>query len=384
MRTLRQLYPTMLCALFVATAAGHLQAQERFLPGQVSVVDDHLVRDGRPWIPNGFFQIAFAVPPGAFELSGQNPNFQNAYDNYSPAEYFEMKLAGADSVRLNVAQDGADPENTKYYDPQWLRQVIRAIQSAREAGLSVIVSIQDETQTGSKKKAVLPNDATRRVWCQLAPIFRKDRGVLFELYNEPGVASATEPTEQEWNAWAQAMNQTIMTVRTLGARNVVVADGLALAQQLTGAPALNDPLHQVAYASHPYPHNAAGQENTIWDEKFGNVSQTHPVIITEWGTGYYCDPNTPQSVVNFLGYLQEHRVGLEAAAWDWGVYDFASAVQGFPDPHFSSLLTLTSPEACSAANGFTAGTADGPSTAFGPGKVIETWYHTHVPPAQPE
>jgi hypothetical protein len=37
----------------------------------------------------------------------------------------------------------------------------------------------------------------------------------------------------------------------------------------------------------------------------------------------------PQAVLNFLGYLQQHNVGLEAVAWDWGPYNFASAVPNF-------------------------------------------------------
>src|ERR1700742_2367588 len=96
-----------------------------------------------------------------------------------------MKAAGADSVRMQIAQDGADPKNKKYFDQAWLDQAIEAIRAAREAGLSVIVSIQDETQTGVASQAPLPDKATRRVWAELAPIFGKDRGVLFELYNEP-------------------------------------------------------------------------------------------------------------------------------------------------------------------------------------------------------
>ena len=370
-----------ICTCVAATA------QQSHLPGESSVSGTQLFRDGQSWIPHGFFQIAFAVPPAAFDLTlnGKplNPAFRNAYANYSPAEYEEMKNAGADSVRINVAQDGVDPDDNRYFDQQWANGVIGAVRSARNAGLTVILSIQNEKQTGSDG-ATLPNKSTLRVWRELAPLFGKDRGVMYELYNEPGIPQATVPARDQWRAWAGAMNPVVKLIRGLGATNVLVADGLALAQQLTGAPALDDPLSQVVYASHPYPHNPEGEDSAIWDIKFGNFAATAPVIVTEWGPGYYCDAATPNATVKFLSYLQQHRIGLEVVAWDWGPYNFASAVQGFPQPTFSSLLVSTGPNACTMANGNRPGVAHDPASAFGPGKVIESWYRTGVVPDRPK
>jgi endoglucanase len=386
----------MLCAIAAVASAAPIQAQSPSLPGQVSVSGAKLLRDGKPWIPHGYFQIAFAVPPAAFGITvngkAPNPAFQIAYTSYSPSEYADMRRAGADSVRMNIAQDGADCENKYYFDQQWLDTVISAIQAARAAGLSVIISVQNEAQTGSPGSP-LPNDATRRVWRTLAPLFGKDRGVLFELYNEPnlhpGSSPDAVPSSADWEQWASAMNETISVVRDLGAVNVMVADGLVSAQQLSGAPQLNDPLHQVAYASHPYPSGATAaigaynQTRAAWNEKFGNFARTAPVIVTEWGIGYYCDTNSAQAAVDFLGYLQQHHVGLEAVAWDWGPYNFASAVQGFPSDTFSSLLTPTGPNACSATN-HAPGRGNGPGKAFGPGKAIESWYLSGVVPKAPQ
>jgi endoglucanase len=396
MNSLRQACLTLVCVVIAAPVAAPLQAQNASGSGGITVSGKRLLRDGKPWIPHGFFQIAFAVPPAAFgntvDGKAPNPAFQIAYTYYSPSEYADMRQAGADSVRMNVAQDGADPENKYYFDEEWFNTVVGAVQAARAAGLSVIISIQNEAQTGNAGSP-LPTDATRRVWRKLAPIFGQDRGVLFELYNEPnlhpGSSPDTAPSLEDWGRWAEAMNKTLSVVRNLGAVNVIVADGLVSAQQLSGAPKLSDPLHQVAYASHPYPSGstaaigAYNQTAPAWDEKFGDFAQTEPVIVTEWGAGYYCDSNTPRAVVSFLGYLQQHNVGLEAVAWDWGPYNFASAVQGFPNTVFSSLRTPTGPEACSAPN-YAPGTGQGPGTAFGPGNVIETWYRSGLVPTTPE
>lgn len=398
MKSVRPACLACLCAVITAPLASTMRGQSAALPGQVTVSGKQLLRDGSAWIPHGFFQIAFAVPPAAFGITlpggkASNPAFQIAYTYYSPSEYADMRRAGADSVRMNIAQDGSDPENKYYFDAQWFATVISAVKAARAAGLSVILSVQNEAQTGSGGGA-LPGNATRRVWRELAPIFGQDRGILFELYNEPnlhpGASPNQAPSAEDWEQWADAMNETLTLVRALGAVNVIVADGLVSAQQLSGAPKLNDALNQVAYASHPYPSGkteaigAYNQTKRAWDQKFGDFAKTEPVIVTEWGAGYFCNSDMPQATVDFLGYLQQHNVGLEVVAWDWGPYKFASAVQNFPDPEFSSLLTPTSPNACSAVNGFTPGVGHGPSTNFGPGKVIESWYLTGVVPTVPE
>lgn len=396
---MRSLYRACDIGLLVTTliVAASMSGQDVSLSGQVKIVGRQLQRDGAPWIPHGFFQIAFAVPPRAFGMSFKgkppNPAFENAFTHYSPAEYADMRRAGADSVRMNVAQDGANPGNRRFFDPQWFSTVVSAVHAARAAGLSVIISIQNEAQTGSPGSP-LPTIATQIVWRRLTPIFGKDRGVLFELYNEPnlhpGSSPDQAPSSEDWEMWANAMNETIAVVRSLGAENVIVADGLVSAQQLSGAPDLKDPLHQVAYASHPYPSGKTeeiGQRNQTeqtWDEKFGKFAQSHPVIVTEWGPGYFCNNKTPQATVHFLRYLQQHKVGLEVVAWDWGPYNFASAVQGFPDNTFSSLLTPAGEGACSASNDYKPGAGSGPATAFGPGKVIEHWYRTGAVPQSPE
>jgi endoglucanase len=61
-------------------------------------------------------------------------------------------------------------------------------------------------------------------------------------------------------------------VRSLGAGNVIVADGLEFAEELSGAPQLDDPLHQVAYAAHPYALKSSDQKPGVWDTKFGFFS----------------------------------------------------------------------------------------------------------------
>ena len=370
-----------------AQASPEVEACPAGKTGQVSVVNKHLMRDGKPWIPHGFYQVPFEVPPTAFSI--ELPFWKGAYQGFKSEEYAEMKAQGADSVRLQIAQDGADPDNKRFYDPTWFKQALGAICSARATGLTVIVSIQDEVQTGVKTKAPLPDDATRRVWTILAPAFAHDRGVLYELYNEPNDLPEPEaanpnndqpPTAEQWQSWAAAMNETIGTVRHAGATNVVVADGLVSAQQLSGAPQLEDELRQFIYAAHPYVSGSQkvadyNQTEQAWNEKFGDFAKENPVIISEWGTSFFCDENTPASVVKFFNYLNDRGIGIEAGIWDFDAPGFNNLTHGFPNKvEFTSFYD---------AGGKTCTLNNAPPN-YGPGKAIETWYKTGTPPTTPQ
>ena len=125
-----------------------------------------------------------------------------------------MREHGAESVRIQVAQNGIDRSGS-YYSREFEVKVIGAVHAARQAGLTVIISIQNEEQTGEQQKeAELPTTATERVWCALAPVFAHDRGVLFELFNEPRIRPMPPrgPSPDQWQTWAAAMNRMISVI----------------------------------------------------------------------------------------------------------------------------------------------------------------------------
>jgi len=351
---------SVLCcaALILPPGMAHSQ-QDAAGGGTVEVRGKELLRDGLPWIPHGFYQIAFEVAPGNLSRA-DHPFWGTAYHNYSPDEYVQMRAVGADSVRLQISQAGADPQSS-LYDHDFFETAMGAITAARHAGLTVIVCIQDESHVPGDKPIEFPDEGTRRIWRLIAPRFVHDRGVMFELFNEP----RPNPNPANWLRWASAMEQTLDTVRTTGAKNVVIADGLSVGQVIDGAPLLND--KQVAYASHPYALKAFGQTRQAWDSKFGNFSQRAPVIITEWlSGGYFCNEETAQSTVQFVQYLQAHHIGLEMGTWDWAPKGFGSARQGFPAARFSSFQNLSCEQ-----------------PFYGSGRVINAWYTTGIPPIAP-
>lgn len=312
-----RLATSVLFALLMSVTAALAEGQ-----GAVAVKGGSLTRDGRPWMPRGVVQIAFVAPPAA-----QKGVFAAAYRHFDPDAYAGLRAQGIDSVRMQISQPGLDPQS-RLFDKAFRDRVVQAVHAARGAGLTVLLSVQDEEQSGEATPAELPDEATRRVWQAMAPLFGQDRGVMYELLNEPRPG----PSPRNWRAWAKAMNETIRTVRDAGARNVIVADGLLFAERLRGAPELADPQHQVVYASHPYAHDPKGETRADWDRKFGNFARTHPVIVTEWTTSrnFYCTTTTPRAAEAFLSYLAERRIGLMAFAWDFSGTSFGSAFQGFP------------------------------------------------------
>lgn len=323
--------------------------------GAVTVSGNNLLRDGVVWAPHGVVSIAFVTPPAA-----QQGILQAAYNNFSTAELTAMKAWGADTVRFQVSQPGLDPQNN-LYTASFVSAVENGVLAARSAGLNVIVSVQDESQSGETNPTPLLDAATQRVWQVLAPVFNSDTGILYEMINEPQPL----PSLANWAAWATAMNAVVTTIRNTGSSNVVVADGLDYAQYLDGAPALTDPKNEVAYASHPYFFSAAAQTSATWQTKFGNFSATAPVIITEWTTNthYYCDSNTPTAVLSFLQYLQNNGIGLAAYAYD-SPGNPAKAISG-------SIVQSYSGTPTTFANGIQCG-----AVGFGPGTLIQNWYKT--------
>jgi len=322
-------------------------------PTTVTVSGIHLLRNGATWIPHGVVMIAFVAPPAAAKGV-----YLAAANAYTPAEFTAIRTWGADTVRMQVSQPGLDPQNA-LFTQSFVNSVQAAVTAARAAGLNVIVSVQDESQSGETSPATLPNAATQRVWAELAPLFNTDTGILYEMMNEPQPTANTA----NWTAWATAMNAVITTIRGTGSKNVVLADGLQYAGTFSGAPMLTDPLGQVAYASHPYFYTSADETTSSFATRFGNFALTAPVVVTEWSTPYsdFCDITTPAASLTFEQYLQTNGIGLMGFAYDLptGMGSITTDFNGTPTTF---------------ANNIACGTA-----GFGPGKITQVWYKTGTP-----
>ena len=75
-----------------------------------------------------------------------------------------------------------------------------------------MIMMQDETITDDSAQAQLPIEETRRDWNLLTESFGGNRGVVFELYNEPNLL-ASAANRQLW-----LNGDTLMTDLTSGCR----------------------------------------------------------------------------------------------------------------------------------------------------------------------
>ena len=285
----------------------------------LGVDGDHLTKDGYPFLPRGFNMIGLLAP--AWCTTGQGPA---AAAHFGQAELDAARDWNANTLRFQVSQRGlADPALGQDVRAAYLQRVVDGVQLARHAGFEVVVSMQDQSN-GCGSAHPLPSDLTVSAWTVLAPALMHDPYVMFELFNEPNLSN----TSTGWLQWRDggagpSANQgddpvghqaLVDLLRGLGADNVLIVDGLNKAGRLSGLLPLDDAIGRLAYGIHPY-YLSTGQ--SWWDEQFGFLADTLPVIATEWNyTSSGCTTGNIALAEQLPPYLQQHDIGLLAHAFD--------------------------------------------------------------------
>jgi hypothetical protein len=345
-------------ALLLSACAG--PQVQRMPHGQaISVHGRWLLRGGATFVPRGVQIVGLVAPDQA--LAG--PYIQ-AHQHFGPAELRTAIGYHADTIRFQVSQFGLDPQD-RLYSPSYVREVVDAVHTARSLGLAVIVSVQAERPAGQAYRCPLPDAGSLRVWDEMARSFRADRGVMFELYNEPAVP----PTALGWALWkggglvnnsagfciAVGMQELINAIRARGARNVIIVPEAGMQRTTAGMPPLTDPASpadpQLAYGIH-YPPLTAGWP--AWQQEFGAASARVPVIVTEWNADstISCVPAAPVAAPLLLNYLADRYIGVVGFAFD---------MPGTIIRNWSYVPT--------SYQGFQCGVPGG-----GPGQLLFTWF----------
>ncbi|MBN1608225.1 MAG: cellulase family glycosylhydrolase [Polyangiaceae bacterium] len=179
-------------------------------------------------------------------------------------------------------------------------------------------------------------------WQDVATTFKKDDGVILELYNEPFPAN-NQDSDAAWECWrdgcecmqsvpqddtpttyqAVGMQALVDVVRETGARNVILLGGVqwsnTLTQWLDTMP--TDPLENLGAAWHIYQNNPCVTAG-CWDETPAAVAEEVPLIATELGERY-CDSSFIASdeaagTIGLMNWLDAHQSGY--LAWTWDAY----------------------------------------------------------------
>lgn len=321
----------------------------------VDVAGTSMTLNGSPWLSKGVVLQAFLRPLAVLQADPSESARLNARQNFGASELAAIHAFQADTIRFQIGQPALDPASP-LYDSTYLAQVVSAIQAARQAGFVVMIMMQDEAISGDPHFHPLPTAETQTDWDLLAAQFGSDRGVIFELYNEPNLPD----TSANWQLWLNggtAPNETTPSIgmqplinhlRANGAQNVFVLDGLRLAKTLNGLPVVTDPLNRLVYAVHPYQNGSADESQ--WDTQFGQASARVPVWADEWSapTGISLGLGgltSFQVAVDLLNYLRAHSISLCTGAFDMPRF----VVQDIPG------WTLTNYDAIGSGNSQTDG-----------------------------
>src|SRR5262249_16249343 len=106
------------------------------------------------------------------------------------------------------------------------------------------------------------------------------------------------------------------------AENLVVIGGLNWAFDLSMVPQYRIAGYNIIYATHPYG-GVSDQAPSAWDFAWGSLTETDPVIATEFGDLSSCDAGYNDKLIK---YANLHNAGWTAWAWFPGGCTFPALI----------------------------------------------------------
>lgn len=272
----------------------------------------------------------------------------------------------ANLIRLPLSQDrwfgrapGQDDGGAAY------RALVRRAVGLCEANESYIILDLHWSDAGQWGKNIgqhdLPDVNSVAFWKDIAPIYRDNPAVLFDLYNEPSritwdqwfnggtVTETDDKTGATLTFQAVGLPALAAAIRSTGARNVILAGGTNWAYEVGGileGRQLPDPDgNGVVYAVHPYPHkySGVGQETIAqWVARMDAFAQRLPVMVTEFGSLESSWPFPKEWNYSDEKWNREMLRALESLHWNWVAWDLHPAAEPCliadwdytPTPHF--------------------------------------------------
>jgi len=203
----------------------------------------------------------------------------------------------------------------------------------------------------------MPDMNSLEFWKSVCAIYANHSAVLFDIYNEPHDVS--------WDVWksggwvteseglsyeSPGMQGLLNAIRSMGARNIIVAGGTDWGRNLRGIPQykLDDPHGNVIYSTHIYPWHGHEED---WNWSIGDVIGEYPILMGEFGSElpnleYYAAWWSPGADYDpyvwadeILSYIQKHK--LNWTAWDFHPYAGPCLIEDWtytPTPHWGEFV----------------------------------------------
>ena len=247
----------------------------------------------------------------------------------------DLKSWNSNSVRVPLNEDcwlGISGIKPQYSGANYQNAIYNYVKMFTDAGMVVILDLH-YTAAGSSKatgEQPMPDmDHALDFWRSCATKFSQNDKVILELFNEPFPDKGQWNTEQGWKCWrdggsacnglnfqAAGMQTLLNTVRSTGAKNVILLGGLAwsnsLAQWMQYLP--KDPLNNTAAAWHGYNFQKCNNEE-CWASYVGKVKAEYPVVSTEFGE----NDCAGEYVTGLMKWMDS--VGMSYIAWAFNTWD---------------------------------------------------------------
>ncbi|MGW2425122.1 cellulose binding domain-containing protein [Streptomyces sp. NPDC001709] len=168
-------------------------------------------------------------------------------------------------------------------------------------------------------------------WASVASAFKNDPAPVFDLFNEPYPDRATPSATDAWKCWRDGgtcpgisyevagMQDLVDSIRGTGAKNVIMAGGLAYANDLSQWTVYrpSDPVGNLAAAYHVYNFNTCSTQS-CWNSTLAPVAAQVPMIAGEIGENTCSHAFVDQ----VMKWLDDH--GLSYLGWTWNTWDCSS------------------------------------------------------------
>lgn len=259
-----------ICVFFgVDTPLSQAQNSEHSLPF-ISVDGNRFVdEDGNTFIFRGYS----SSDPDRLEKEG-----------HWNKEYFEaVKSFNANVIRFPVHPSAWRERGKEGY----LQLLDQGIEWAGELGMYVII---DWHSIGNLRTEVYQSDMynttkteTFRFWRTIAARYEKNSVVAFyEIFNEPTSYNG-ELGELTWKQLKKLHEEIIYIIYAKDKTVIPLVSGLNWSYDLSFVAENPIKYEGVAYVTHPYPQKREQPWEPKWEEDWGYLAETYPIVATELG-----------------------------------------------------------------------------------------------------
>jgi hypothetical protein len=197
-----------------------------------------------------------------------------------------LPVYGSGSTR--AGQPNNFPENgPASAQDTWFNSFLKpAVDYATSKNLYAIVDWH-EIASASARDA-----AAKAFWTYMAPKFKNQSNVLYEVFNE-------DSDTNQWSNWQPLAQGWVNIIRNAGANNVVLVGGPQWAQTIGGSATNPITGGNIAYVAHIYcsHYNNASSKSYIANQ-VAQAAAAAPVFITEWG--YSASENDTAGYVTWM------------------------------------------------------------------------------------